>query len=527
MKRFSLSLLVLQIAFFVSAQTHVTFTDTKNWTTQELQKYVGQTIVFDQPVYTCNNYNGLTASMHRVMSPTNQALPLSAEYNAILSVNSSATFTIKGLSGYHRMGETIYGLVATINTRNSITVQSYDRIEGTRADMEAGIPDLSMTDENGSQVQPNLLVCAANLEYYLVENLGTGYGPDNQSEHNKQKTKVLAGLSKINADIYGLVEIEQGQSALSEIAQELTRLTGRHFTYINDGGSAYSSYTKSGYVYCSDVVRPYGKMVNNNTRVQNRKKLQAFDVIATGERFIFSINHFKAKSGTATGANADQGDGQGTFNADRVDEARSVINSYNSNKGTAGYDDEDILFMGDLNAYAKEDPIRVFTDAGMTDLHRYFHADSSYSYTYHGQAGYLDHALCNSSLLPQITGMAAYHVNSDESDNYTYDKSSDQTMFRYSDHDPILVGLSLGASFSTRELVPTLSDVSVHMTDGRLTVKHAEGGQLLLACPDGRFLLSLTINEDEFVLPEQLPAGLYILNIYAHGGILRQKYLVK
>ena len=109
-----------------------------------------------------------------------------------------------------------------------------------------------------------------------MENLGTGYGADSYAEHQKQRAKVSAALAKINADIYGFVEIEQGQSALAEIASDLTKNTGRRFSYINDGGSASGSYTKAGYVYCSDKVQPYGNIRQNNEGVNNRKKTQAF-----------------------------------------------------------------------------------------------------------------------------------------------------------------------------------------------------------------------------------------------------------
>lgn len=526
MKRLFVISNILIIALFACAQKHVSFKDVEHWTTSQLKQYVGQTIYFEQPVYTCNNYRGtITASMHRVMSPTNQALPLSAEYNTLVTVNNSSTFTLTGLNTGDRMGQVIYGMVGKINSTGSVAVESYDRVEGTRADMEAGLPNIDLVTEDGVVVKHDLLICAANLEYYLVENLGTGYGPANASEHQKQRTKVLKALSKIRADIYGLVEIEQGQSALAEIAADLTRLTGRNYTYINDGGSASGSYTKSGYIYCSDVVRPYGKLINNNQGVNNRKKFQAFDVIASGERFIFTINHFKAKAGAAnaTGQDKDQGDGQGTYNYSRVQEAKSVLTKYNDIKSQL---DEDILIMGDLNAYAMEDPITELRNGGMTDLHRYFHADSSYSYTYHGQAGYLDHALCNSTLLSQVTGMAAYHVNSDESDDYTYDSSNDQTMFRYSDHDPVLVGLKLGASFTTKQEDIPEDNVVVKFPNGQPVIMNADGGYFTITSTDGHQYTSGKIEGDEATVDATLPQGLYIMQVYANGHFTSVKYFV-
>ena len=502
------------------AQQHISFADPEHWTTSELNKYKGQTVVFDQPVYTCNNYSGLTASLHRVMSPTNQYEPTTAEYNTLVTVNNNSTFYLNGLTGYHRMGETIYGLKATINSATSLTYISSDAIVGTRLDTEAGYPTVDIArDSTNTVAVHNLLVCAANLEYYLVENLGTGYGADNASELQKQHTKIMAALSKIRADIYGFVEIEQGQAALQKLATALTQSTGRHYTYINDGGSSNGSYTKSGYVYCSDAVTPYGSLKNNNVRLTNRKKMQAFTHNATGERFIFSLNHFKAKSG----GNAN-GDPQGAYNSDRVQEAQSVLDEYRNNSNY--YDDDDILIMGDLNAYAKEDPILTLLRGGMTDLHRYFHADSSYSYTYHGQAGYLDHALCNNTMLQQVTGMSVWHVNSDESDNYTYDKSNDLTMFRYSDHDPVLVGLRLGSRLTVSDNETPEKGAVVSWKGGRLRIQNAEGGWYRMTSPWGQVLVSGKIDSDDYTTSETLPTGLYILNVYANGKVERMKQYV-
>ncbi|MCQ2335331.1 MAG: T9SS type A sorting domain-containing protein [Paludibacteraceae bacterium] len=530
---FYTNILLLIFSLTVLAQTHILFDDTQNWTTAQLQQYVGQTVIFDQPVYICNNYRGvMTASLHRQMSPTNQALPLSAEYNQLVSAQSTETFTLTGFNaGSDRMGQVIYGLHATITARNQVAYISSERIYGTRADIESGIPDVDMVIEDDTIVQHDLLVCAANLEYYLVQNLGTGYGPDDVASHQRQRQKVSKAMAKINADIYGFVEVEQGQAALAEIAQDLTANTGRHFSYIDDGGRASGSYTKSGYVYCDQVVTPYGTLRENNTGVNNRKKMQAFDVIASGERFIFSINHFKAKSGTASGLDADQHDGQGTFNYARTTEAKSVVRAYQDN--SSFYSDNDILIMGDLNAYAKEDPIQEFIRSGMTDLHRHFHADSSYSYTFHGQAGYLDHAICNSTMLAQVTGMAAYHVNSDESDDYTYDKSSDISMFRYSDHDPILVGLKMGASlhFSSNEEVD-INNVKMSYSDGTITIKNSISNQSPYAhyaiyTLDGRLLSDGHILSEQFNIDCWLPSGIYIINVYAGNNVLREKILVR
>lgn len=500
------------------AATIVHIADPATWTYSELRQYVGKTVQFDAPFYVCNNYSGLTISPRRTYSPTNQALPLSDNYYSVLSLNSTGNITLNNVSGYHRLGERLHNLTVKVNSQNSVSLVTCDWQGNTREELEKGY-DTKMVNMRG---EASIIVCCMNLEYYLVENLGGDMGASNYSEHQKQRAKVSKALAKINADLYGFVEIEQGQSALAEIASDLSKNTGRKFSYIDDGGSASGTYTKSGFVYCSDVLEPYGKLRENNTGVQERKKTQAFVEKATGEKFLFSVNHFKAKSGRGSGDNADQGDGQGTYNGDRVREARSLLSHYEND--SYYFEDNDILIMGDLNAYAMEDPIKVLREGGMIDLHRAFHADSSYSYVYHGQAGYLDHALCNNTLLPQVTGMVAYHINSDESDSYTYDKSNDQTMFRSSDHDPIIVGLRLDSTATNLE-VDTTDKTHIRYNDGVPYIYGAESGHYILYRIDGNMVSHNTITTQEEAITG-LTSGLYILNIYTPTNEVKQAKII-
>ena len=484
----------------------ITITDPNLWTTSEMSQFVGKEVQFTTPFYVTNNSKTgqLTIAPRRIFNPTNQALPLSTEYQSILSLNEQGTLTLTNVSGYHRIDERVHNLKVKVNSYNSLSFISGDWRGNTRAEMEKGY-DLSLINARGEH---SLLICYMNLEYYLVDNFGTGYGPDSSTDHQKQRTKTSQALAKINADIYALVEIQTGQGALAELAADLTKNTGRNFAYINDGSATDGSYTKSGYVYCTDKVTPYGNMIHNNTYVANRKKVQGFTEKATGEKFILSVNHFKAKSGSGSGANADQGDGQGKFNAARVKEAQSIISNYQSYLTT--FSDEDFLIVGDLNAYGKEDPITTLLDGGMIDLHRTFHADSSYSYVYQGTLGYLDHALCNASMYKQVTGMTPYHINSVEQDAYTYSGSSyDGTIFRCSDHDPILIGLRLGSNNTSTDCAPTYSFYYNHAIQA---IENAQGGTYTIYNIDGTIVAQEYISSATHPIAS-IPHGIYILTI--------------
>jgi hypothetical protein len=74
----------------------------------------------------------------------------------------------------------------------------------------------------------------------------------------------------------------------------------------------------------------------------------------------------------------------------------------------------DFLIIGDLNAYAMEDPITTLETAGYTNLVEQYAGEDAYSYVYLGQAGYLDDALASSSLAGQVINASIWHINADE-----------------------------------------------------------------------------------------------------------------
>src|SRR5690606_37421244 len=71
--------------------------------------------------------------------------------------------------------------------------------------------------------------------------------------------------------------------------------------------------------------------------------------------------------------------------------------------------------VGDFNAYAQEDPVRVLVDAGWQDA--FAGAAAPYSFVFDGQAGRLDHALLSPALTARLAGAAKWHSNADEPGN--------------------------------------------------------------------------------------------------------------
>ena len=98
---------------------------------------------------------------------------------------------------------------------------------------------------------------------------------------------------------------------------------------------------------------------------RNRPALaQAWQDNASGEQFVTVTNHLKSK-GSACDA-PDAGDGQGNCNGVRLNAANELAAWLATDPTGTG--DPDVLLIGDLNSYAKEDPIAALEGAGYTNL---------------------------------------------------------------------------------------------------------------------------------------------------------------
>ena len=498
-----IALLLSPIAY---SQVHITIDNPDTWSGEALRPYIGQTVIFDVPIVVCDNKNGnYTVSPFRRFQPESHGFSGTTEYLSTVRINNTCMFKLAGVSDYHRCGEKIIGLKARVNGTASLSMEGGQWSGNTRADLEAGIPDLG---------DYRLLVCGFNLEnYYMTLN---EMGARTEQERQRQRAKVRKALKKINADIFGLVELQQGNEAITEIVNDLNKaLPERNYDFFHD--SEAGTYQKVDFVYDKNKVEAINTPVETEVETQNRKKMICFREKETGEKFIYSINHFKSMN---------------TGGEDRrVNEAKAVLKLYNSYRQNGNIREKDVLFMGDMNCYAFTEPIKVFTENGMIDLHRAFHADSSYSYMFGGMASYIDHAISNGTMHRQVTGMSAFHINSDEDDKYNYQRSSDKTMFRCSDHDPVLVGLKLDSTL-VYDPTPQINSGDIFFGENkRLVIQNAftEGKQSFYAIHTINGWLveinSITSPLYEVELPN--PTGVYIVTVYYDGQIYQRKMIVR
>ena len=87
--------------------------------------------------------------------------------------------------------------------------------------------------------------------------------------------------------------------------------------------------------------------------------------LATGGRFTVAVNHLKSKGSACDGVgDPDAGDGQGNCNLTRTAAAQALVDWLATDPTGSG--DTDFLILGDLNSYAKEDPIDAIRPAPTT-----------------------------------------------------------------------------------------------------------------------------------------------------------------
>ncbi len=309
------------------------------------------------------------------------------------------------------------------------------------------------------------------LNYFNGDGRGAGFptsrGADTVEEFNRQRDKIIAAILGADAHIIGLMEIENDgygkNSAIADLVAGLNAASPSRdrYAFIDPRRSRLGTDEIAvGLIYRQDMVSPHKDAAVLDATVdprfddtRNRPALaQTFRERRTGERLTVAVNHLKSKGSSCDDrGDKDMGDGQGNCNLTRVRAAQALVD-WLGRDPTQSYD-PDRLIIGDLNAYAKEDPINVIRAAGYTDLLATFVGEDAYSYVFSGQSGYLDHGLASASLASQVKGATEWHINADEPRvldyNLEFKTPRQQSQlygagpYRASDHDPLVIGIDL------------------------------------------------------------------------------------
>ena len=458
------------------------------------EAYEGMLVTFPQTLdvtetYNLARYGNVDLSLGRLFNPTQVTTP-GAAANALQAQNDLRRITLDDANGAQNQDPVIYPapeLSAANSLRGGATVTGLTAVLDQRFDTYRLQPvgTIDFVDSNPRTANPtavggSLRVASFNvLNYFNGNGSGGGFptsrGADSLSEFNRQRDKIIAALVAINADVVGLIEIENdgygSQSAIQDLVNGLNAATAPGtYSFINPGVSQIGTDEIAvGLIYKPASVTPSGAAQILDSSVdplfldtKNRPALaQTFSQNGSSETFTIVVNHFKSKGSACTDmGDPDLGDGQGNCNITRSNAATALVNWLATDPTSSG--DSDFLIVGDLNSYAMEDPIGVITGAGYTDLGNSL--PNAYSYVFEGQVGTLDYALASPSLTAQVSGVTEWHINSDEPRALDYNeefKTANQIAlyyngdpYRSSDHDPVVIGLNLGGSSPTPTNTP-------------------------------------------------------------------------
>ena len=463
----------------------------------DLEAFEGMSVNLPQTLtisefFNYDRFGEIVLSTERQFQPTALFEPGSAEANQLAAANALSRITLDdgrtaqnpdpavhpngaefNLDNLFRGGDTVANVVGVLDFAFDLY-----RIHPTQgADFAVQNPrPLDHTAVGGS-----LEVASFNvLNYFSTIDTGVFVcgplenqecrGADDAEEFTRQKDKIITALAEIDADVVGLMEIENNPTdeALADLVAGLNAQIGAGtYEYIGSG-SIGSDAIRIALIYKPSRVTPVGTDAvldsdefldpNNLGMAQNRPaQAQTFQENATGELFTVVVNHLKSK-GSGCGPEDDD-PMQGNCNLTRALSAAVLADWLAADPTGSG--DPDFLVIGDLNSYDKEDPIEALTAGAddvpatgddFTDLLLQFEGERAYSYLFDGQLGYLDYALANQTLRAQVTGSTVWHINADEPDLIDYDTEFKQDaqdaiyapdQYRSSDHEAVIVGLAL------------------------------------------------------------------------------------
>jgi hypothetical protein len=467
------------------------------------ERYEGMLVTIPQPlvvteVFTLGRFGEVSLAPMRLMQPTLTELP-GALALARQSLNDRSRILLEDASTQQNIEPVRYPQPGGLSASNTLRVgyvasnapagaaPSLTAVLDHRFDayrLQPVVPGaIAFTPANPRPPAPapvagTLRVASFNVLNYFttLDNAGPICGPaasqdcrgaDSALEFSRQRAKILGAIATLNPHVAGLIELENNAAAsLQDLVDGLNAATAPGTYAFVDTGTIGGDAIKVGFVYQPGVVTPVGTpaILDNAVDIRaisslNRPALaQTFRHSASGEALTVVVNHFKSK-GSACDAPVNPGelvdpdalDGQGNCNLTRTSMANALKDWLASDPTGSGA--PDFLIIGDLNAYAREDPIRALEAAGYTNLIRRDLGEGAYSYVFQGQSGYLDHALATASLRRQVTGVTEWHINADEPVVLDYNvefKTPGQVAsfyspepYRSSDHDPLLIGLNL------------------------------------------------------------------------------------
>jgi len=507
--------------------------------------------------------------------------------------------SVVGMEGVIAYSYGDFSLVVTNNVNTDNFKHNDDRLAA---------PDLSIETEDNEFA---ITIGSMNVLNFFnspfggdVNTHGENRGAEEDADFQKQKAKIVSAITGLNADVLGLMEIENnGYGAGSAIKELVDAVNANYYDEdpkdVGKSNSTSNRYVFVGYDSNGDLVldeldsiggdaistgllyRPTkvsiesmkvipmpsqksSATVNDNNvvvRDRNGEALESgnnyqrdtlaatFKVNQTGETLTVAVNHLKSKGSTCPEdwdgvefgeevtwtKDAPDLDFQGQCEHFRVSAAVQLGTELRKIGG-------DQVVVGDMNAYAHEDPLLVLTEnktgkalttardtfigkkpqfnldgtpIAVTKSFGYINSALlkdeekgrlSWSYSFNDEIGTLDHALISPSLKNRLIDAVDWHINAAESSLYDYqsqykgdnpDTFYVDDAYRSSDHDSAIISLSYkyGESTENRPVHLVISSGAVKVP---YTIPSSEG---TLAGDIAKISLSSEEDMSKVVLP--------------------------
>lgn len=293
-------------------------------------------------------------------------------------------------------------------------------------------------------------VASFNLHnYFNGDGRGGGFpterGAPSKGAFERQSARIAAAVAEMRPDLLAVMELEndgfEAESAVQSLRAAIADETGFEYAVATPAaGRAGGDAIAVGLLYRPGRLSAEGPaelLTAPPFDDLHRPPLaQLFAHPPSGERLLVVVNHLKSKgSCPESGPNADRGDGQGCWNAARAEAAPAMVGWARQLAAQSGT--ENLLVLGDLNAYRMEDPIRAIESEGLTELVSRQRGLPQYSYIFNGAAGTLDYAFASESLLRHTADAMIWHINA----AFPYSDRPSRPWLRSSDHDPVVVDL--------------------------------------------------------------------------------------
>ena len=450
----------------------------------ELESLEGMRVTLNQPLVISDlnltRYGQFALSSQLLFQPTEIARPFTADYEAAKKARLLDYLVVDDGSPVHYPSFIPFPTKAGFSDTDRLRIgDKLSRLTGVLHGSKKQhflIPDqLTIRPSPRPSQKPtstnnaNLSIAALNVQnYFNGDGKGQGFptsrGAKTYQDFLKQTQKLAMSITALDADILGLVEIENDSFNTFSAINQLTRTINqqlpveKRYLIIKPGlqKKIGTDEIKVSLLYRPTAIVPIGitRILDSSISPKDHKGVLFNDgknrpsLIQSFKRdaftFTLALNHFKSKGRRCYEENENQ-DGQGNCNLTRTRAAKGLAQFLT--QYPTGVKTDAQLILGDLNAYTQEDPIVALKQAGFIDLFTTTKQKrQGYTYRYKGLLGALDYALATHDFSQYVIHEYVWHVNATESSLLGYPNVKSKigsNPFRHADHEPIMIQLRL------------------------------------------------------------------------------------